>query len=442
MSAGQLPARLSRAIAFPGQAAPPVRMVHLGLGAFHRSHQAWYTHHAGDASEWGIAAFTGRRPRAADILAEQDGVFTLVERSGAADSFEVIGSIVEAVDGADVKRLAELIAAPATVVVTLTITEAAYAAAGDETPLARLVAALAARKDADAGPIAVVSCDNLSGNGTVARKAVQAIAEAADPALGQWIRVNVSFVGTSVDRITPRTTPADLVEVAEQCGYRDEAAVVAEPFRNWVLSGDFPGGRPRWEDAGAVFVDDLEPYENRKLWLLNGAHSILAYAGLVRGHTTVAEALADEVCRAAVEAFWDEASRHLSGKALDVPGYRQALLERFGNSRIAHHLSQIATDGSTKLRMRALPVLAAERAQGRSGDGAARMIASWIAYVSATEDVQDPLAEDIRTAKTHDGEQRTAALLALINPGLAEDTALLSHIHRQQSAIDAARTHA
>lgn len=442
MSAGQLPARLSRAIAFPGQAAPPVRMVHLGLGAFHRSHQAWYTHHAGDASEWGIAAFTGRRPGAADILAEQDGVFTLVERSGAADSFEVIGSIVEAVDGADVQRLAELIAAPATVVVTLTITEAAYAAAGDETPLARLVAALAARKDADAGPIAVVSCDNLAGNGTVARKAVQAIAEAADPALGQWIRANVSFVGTSVDRITPRTTPADLVEVAEQCGYRDEAAVVAEPFRNWVLSGDFPGGRPRWEDAGAVFVDDLEPYENRKLWLLNGAHSILAYAGLVRGHTTVAEALADEVCRAAVEAFWDEASRHLSGEALDVPGYRQALLERFGNSRIAHHLSQIATDGSTKLRMRALPVLAAERAQGRSGDGAARMIASWIAYVSATEDVQDPLAEDIRTAKTHDGEQRTAALLALINPCLAEDTALLSHIHRQQSAIDAARTHA
>ncbi|WOH19183.1 mannitol dehydrogenase family protein [Paenarthrobacter sp. GOM3] len=441
MSDHQSP-RLDRSTAFAGQPAPPVRMVHLGLGAFHRSHQAWYTHHAGDAADWGIAAFTGRRPTAAEILAAQDGVFTVVERSGAGDSFEAIGSIVEAVDGADVGRLAELLAAPTTAVVTLTITEVAYAAIGDETPLARLVTALAARKDADAGPIAVVSCDNLAENGTVARKAVQAIADAADPALGQWIRANVSFVGTSVDRITPRTTPEDVLEVAEQCGYRDEAVVVAEPFHNWILSGDFPGGRPRWEDAGAVFVDDIEPYENRKLWLLNGAHSILAYSGLVRGHATVAEALADDLCRAAVEAFWDEASRHLSGESLDIPGYRQALLERFGNSRIAHHLTQIAMDGTTKLRMRSVPVLTAERAQGRSGSGAARMIAAWVAYVSATEECQDPLAHEIKTAKTHDGEHRTAALLALVSPGLAEDSALVSLIHGQQEAISAARTHA
>ncbi|KQR02638.1 mannitol dehydrogenase family protein [Paenarthrobacter sp. Y-19] len=441
MSAQTTP-RLSRASAFPGQATPPVRIVHLGLGAFHRSHQAWYTHHAGDAADWGIAAFTGRRPDAADLLAGQDGVFTVVERSGAGDTFEVIGSIVEAVDGSDVGRLAGLLAAPATVVVTLTITEAAYAAVGAETPLARLVTALAARKDADAGPIAVVSCDNLAENGLVAGKAVRALAEATDPALGEWINANVSFVGTSVDRITPRTTPEDLAEVAEQCGYRDEAAVVAEPFHNWILSGDFPGGRPRWEDAGAVFVDDIEPYENRKLWLLNGAHSILAYAGLVRGHTTVAEALSDGTCRAAVEAFWDEASRHLPGEGLDIPGYRRALLDRFGNSRIAHHLAQIAMDGTTKLRMRALPVLAAERALGRSGDGAARMIAAWAAYLSAAEDFQDPLADDIKTAKTLDGEQRTAALLALLSPGLAGDSALVSHVHRQQDAIAAARTHA
>jgi len=441
VNAGQLP-RLSRAIAFPGQAAPPVRMVHLGLGAFHRSHQAWYTHHSGDAAGWGIAAFTGRTPGAAEILGAQDGVFTVVERSGAGDSFEVIGSIVEAVDGSDVGRLAGLLAAPTTVVVTLTITEAAYAATGDETPLARLVVALAARKAADAGPIAVVSCDNLAENGSVARKAVQTIAEAADPALGEWIRANVSFVSTSVDRITPRTTDDDLLEVAEQCGYADQAAVVAEPFRNWILSGDFPGGRPRWEDAGAIFVDEIEPYENRKLWLLNGAHSILAYAGLVRGHATVAAALSDDTCRAAVEAFWDEASRHLPGEGLDIPGYRQALLERFGNSRIAHHLTQIAMDGTTKLRMRALPVLAAERAEGRTGGGAASMIAAWIAYVSAVEGFQDPLAQDIKTAKTHDGEQHTAALLALISPGLAEDSALVSLIHRQQEAFAAARTHA
>ncbi|MFJ5955985.1 mannitol dehydrogenase family protein [Paenarthrobacter sp. NPDC092416] len=428
-------------------ATPPVRIVHLGLGAFHRSHQAWYTQHAGDAAEWGIASFTGRRPDAATVLAEQDGLFTVVERSGAGDSFEVIGSIVEAVDGADVGRLAELVAAPETAIITLTITEAAYAAdlsvaVQDSTPLARLVAALAARRTAAAGPIAVVSCDNLAENGTVARHAIGAIALAVDPGLAAWIDANVSFVSTSVDRITPRTTTADLALVASACGYRDDAAVVTEPFHNWILSGDFPAGRPRWEDAGAVFVDDLEPYENRKLWLLNGAHSILAYAGQIRGHSTVAEALSDDVCRDAVEAFWDEAAQHLSGDALGIPAYRDALVERFGNSRIAHHLTQIAMDGTTKLRMRALPVLAAERAAGRSGDGAARMIAAWTAYLSSTADFHDPLAADIREAKTLDGEPRTAALLALLSPELANDPALVAQIHRLQDSLAATISHA
>lgn len=426
---------------------PPVRMVHLGLGAFHRSHQAWYTQHAGDSAQWGIAAFTGRRPEAAAVLAEQDGLFTVVERSGTGDSFEVIGSIAEAVDGADVGRLAELVAAPDTAIVTLTITEAAYAAVDSDmddnsTPLARLVTALAARRDAGTGPLAVVSCDNLAENGTVARQAIGVLARAKDADLAAWIDSNVSFVSTSVDRITPRTTPDDVAAVAEQCGYRDQAAVVTEPFHNWILSGDFPAGRPQWEDAGAVFVDDIEPYENRKLWLLNGAHSILAYAGQLRSHSTVAEALADPVCRKAVEDFWDEALRHLPGDALGIPEYRQALLERFGNARIAHHLSQIAMDGTTKLRLRALPVLDAERAAGRTGDGAARMIAAWIAYLSSTDDFQDPLAAGIREAKTLDGEHRTAALLALVNPGLARDAALVAQIHRLQDPLAVTISHA
>ncbi|WP_017199470.1 mannitol dehydrogenase family protein [Arthrobacter sp. M2012083] len=426
---------------------PPIRIVHLGLGAFHRSHQAWYTQHAGDAAEWGIAAFTGRRPDAATVLAEQDGVFTVVERSGSGDTFEIVGSIVEAIDGADVGRLTELVAAPATAVLTLTITEAAYAvdatgSTGGPTPLARLVTALAARRDAENGPIAVVSCDNLADNGNVARQAVDALARAKDRGLAAWIDANVSFVSTSVDRITPRTTQADLDVVADSCGYRDEAAVVTEPFHNWILSGDFPAGRPRWEDAGAVFVDDIEPYENRKLWLLNGSHSILAYAGLVRGHATVAEALSDDVCRGAVEGFWDEASRHLTGDDLEIPKYRKALLERFGNSRIAHHLTQIAMDGTTKLRMRALPVLAAERGAGRSGDGAARMIAAWVAYLSSTAQFHDPLASDIKDAKRLDGEHRTAALVGLISPELAKDTAFVSRIHRQQVSLTATSTHA
>ena len=441
--------RLSRAVRPIGKA--PVRIVHMGLGAFHRSHQAWYTQHARDAAEWGIASFTGRRPDAAEVLAAQDGLYTVVERSDAGDSFEVIGSIVEAVDGADVGLFVELVAAPLTSVITLTITEAAYRLGADgkldtqapdvvadlsvlaggsgsgkpTTPLGRLVLGLAARRDADAGPLAVVCCDNLSNNGTVARSAVMGMAKAFDAGLAAWIDVNVSFVSTSVDRITPRTTDADIDAVAAACGYRDESPVVAEPFRNWVLSGDFPAGRPHWEDAGAIFVDEIEPYENRKLWLLNGAHSLLAYAGQLRGHKTVAEALADDFCRRAVEDFWDEAAANLRGEDLRIPEYRTALLERFGNSRIAHHLAQIAMDGSAKLRMRALPVLRAERAAGRSGQAAARMIAAWSAYTATATGLQDPLAEDIAAANLLTGRARLEALLGLVDPDLVGDAGIV-----------------
>lgn len=415
----------------------PIRIVHLGLGAFHRSHQAWYTQHAGDAGEWGISSFTGRRPDAADVLTAQDGLYTLLVRSDQGDDFELMGSIVEAADGADLDRLAELVASPRTAIVTLTITEAAYGAREvaartekPSTPLGRLAFALDARRVAGAGPVAVVSCDNLPDNGSVVRQALLGLAEESDPELAAWIRSEVSFVSTSVDRITPRATQADVAAVAAACGYLDEAPVVTEPFRDWVLSGDFPAGRPRWEDAGALFVDDIEPYENRKLWLLNGAHSLLAYAGQLRGHETVAQALGDDACRTAVEAFWDEASSHLAaaeakGADLRIPEYRAALLERFGNTRIAHHLAQIAMDGTTKLRMRALPVLRAERAAGRTGAAAALMLAAWVDFAAAAPELADPLAAEVTAASTLAGQPRLAALLTLVDPGLAEDPQVL-----------------
>lgn len=449
--------QLGRALR-PGPKAP-VRIVHLGLGAFHRSHQAWYTQQAGDASEWGIAAFTGRRPDAALALAGQDGLYTLVERADTGDSFTVVDSIVEAVDGGDVSRLAELLAAPSTAVVTMTITEAAYglgvdgtldAAAPDvaadlarlasgagkpTTPLGRLVLALAARRAADAGPLAVACCDNLSNNGAIARQAVAGFARALDGRLADWVDANISFVSTSVDRITPRTTEADVTSVQEACGYADASPVVAEPFSSWVLSGDFPAGRPRWEDAGALFVEDIEPYENRKLWLLNGAHSILAYSGQLRGHATVAEALADPVCRRAVEAFWDEAEANLPDD-LQIPSYRAALLARFSNARIAHNLSQIAMDGSTKLRMRAVPVLQAERTAGRSGAGAALMISAWMDYTAASASFDDPMADDVDAANLLTGTERIRGLVALVDPLLAADDSVVQLIESLQGSFD------
>ena len=430
----------------------PVGIVHLGLGAFHRSHQAWYTQQASDAEEWGIAAFTGRRPDAAAALAQQDGLFTLVERADTGDSFTVVNSIVEAVDGADVGRLAELVAETTTAVITLTITEAAYGLGADgkldatapdivadlalldsgsgypSTPLGRLVLALAARRDAASGPLAVVCCDNLSNNGEVAREAVAGFAGAWDTGLATWIEANISFVSTSVDRITPRTTVEDVAAVEDSCGYRDTSPVVAEPFTSWVLSGDFPAGRPRWEDAGALFVANIEPFENRKLWLLNGAHSLLAYAGQLRGHRTVAQALTDPACRQAVEAFWDEAETNLPAQDLAIPAYREALLARFGNARIAHNLSQIAMDGTMKLRMRAVPVMRAERAAGRSGSGAAVMIAAWMDCTARMAPAQDPLATEVAGANDLVGTARIHALLELVDSGLAADAAVVQLI--------------
>jgi len=377
---------------------------------------------------WGIAAFTGRRPDAAVALSAQNGLYTLVTRGAASDEVEVIGSVVEAIDGANTQRLNDLVGTADTAIVTLTITEKVYDDESADAPLGRLVRALDVRRGSGAGPIAIISCDNLANNGTVTRNAVKRLADAVDPALWAWIDSYVSFVSTSVDRITPRLTEQDVALVAERCGYQDNSPVVAEPFSSWILSGSFPAGRPAWESAGAQFVADIEPFENRKLWLLNGAHSTLAYAGYLRGHQTVAQALSDPDCRGAMESFWDEAARHLTLPELDVPGYRAALLNRFANPRIAHHLAQIAMDGSTKLRMRVAPVLRAERSAARDGYGAARVLAAWMDYVSQATELHDPLARQILETRNLDQSEQTNALLHLIDTELAIDATIVDAV--------------
>lgn len=385
----------SRGLGPRALAAPPVRIVHLGLGAFHRSHQAWYTAHAADAHEWGIAAYSGRSAALAEALTAQDGLYTLVVRSPEHDRAERIGSIVRAHGGSEFERLIADVSAPTTAIMSLTITEAAYSSKETEsdlpalrsladgaepaqlhprTALGKAVVSLEARRRAAGGPIALMSCDNLPDNGGALRAAVSSLAQAV-PGLGEWIETRVSFVSSSVDRITPRLSKEEAAEL-EEC-YGDRAPVVAEPFSDWVIAGDFPSGRPRWETAGARFTDDLEPWEARKLWLLNGAHSLLAALGRLRGHRTVAEAIADPECLWAVEQYWDEACAHLP-VGLALQEYRSALLTRFRNPRIQHHLAQIALDADTKMRVRIAPVAERERRSGRSAAACARVIAAWM----------------------------------------------------------------
>ena len=396
---------LSRA-AGDGRAPAPVRLVHLGLGNFFRAHQAWYTDHAPDATDWGVAAFTGRSGKLADSLTAQDGLYSLITRAADGDRFDVIASLSRTHPAADHQAWLGYLASPDVSAVTITVTEAGYlrgpdggldhdnaqvqaditALRGDPTATVhtapgRLAAGCAARRRADAGPLTLVPCDNLPGNGAVTARVVRDLAELVDPALADWIDRSVSCVTTVVDRITPRTTPDDRRAVAEATGVGDCCPVGTEPFHEWVLSGAFPAGRPQWDKAGATLADDIDPYEDRKLWLLNGAHSLLAYAGSARGHQTVAEAVADDPCRDWMQQWWTEASRHIDLPADVLDNYRAALVDRFANPRMHHRLAQIAADGSQKLPVRILPVLRSERAAGRMPGGATRALGAWICHL-------------------------------------------------------------
>lgn len=432
-------ARLTRS-GHPEWVAPPVRIVHLGLGGFFRAHQAVYTAHAADAAQWGIAAFSGRSHALADRLAAQDGLYTLTVRGPQVDSTEVIPSVVAAHPGDDSAAWRSYCSAPTVQVVTLTVTEAAYGP-GPVSVAPRLVDGLDGRRRADAGPITIVPCDNVIDNATVLGRLIVDEAERRGAHLADWVLDNVAMVGTMVDRITPRATDAD-VEAVARSGWIDAAPVVTEPFSEWVLSS--PDGPvagidlPDWASAGAVFTDDLGPYTRRKLHLLNGAHSLLAYAGLMRGHTEVAEAIADPVLQELVDAWWDEAARTVGGPATELEDYRAALLERFSNPRLRHRLAQIAIDGSAKLPVRVVPVALAERRAGQDAPMAATIIGAWIAYARRMGgDLIDANRDEIVRTVRGPGVDVVTRSLALLDAGLAEDVAFVATVREQMRRFGA-----
>ncbi|GLY47737.1 mannitol dehydrogenase family protein [Lentzea sp. NBRC 102530] len=358
---------------------PPVRIVHIGLGAFHRAHQVWFTQH-GDP-EWGVAAFSGRSARLAETLTAQDCRYTLVERGPEFDAHHRMSSLVAAYGADRQDVLDRLVAGPEVAVVTLTITEAGYA---DPAAPRRLVQALDARRRSGAGPIAVVPCDNVLANGARARSA---LLDQADGDLAGWIDEHVSFVDTVSDRITPATTADDVARLAA-LGVEDRAPVVTEPFAEWVLAGEFPAGRPAWERAGAVFTDDIRPFERRKLRLLNGAHLLLALAGLARGHGTVADAMTDPVLTEHVEQYWAVASRGVP----EADEYVRQLRTRFTNGRIRHALAQIALDAENKLRERVVPLVRDLLADGADPGPALRVVDAWLVHTGQNTDSLDRLA--------------------------------------------------
>lgn len=406
----------------------PRRLVHLGIGNFARAHTLLYTAEAGG---WEAAVFTGRGPRMAEALTAQDGRYGLVVRGPERDEARIIDVITAAHPATDVEALSRYLADPATAVVTLTITEKGYSAGADPavSAPARLARALRARREAGVSePIALVSCDNLPGNGEVLASAIrEALTAAGDTSTLEWMAAHVDVISTMVDRITPAAGDAERTVVAEQTGLADAIPVVTEPFHEWVLQDAFRGARPAWENAGAVLTDDVAIHEKRKLRFLNGAHSLLAYAGQLAGHATVPGAIGDPAILAMVRGLWDEAARTVGLPDAELTAYRAALEERFSNHRLADQLIRIAADGTAKLPVRILPVIA-ELGGPDAAPAQVRALAAWGAWVTGRaadgHEIEDPRADDIaRCTRIQDPRERVAGLLGLLGEAELRESA-------------------
>ncbi len=399
-----------------------VGVVHLGLGAFHRAHQAVITERAaaltGD-TRWGISGVSQRSATVRQQLAPQDGLYAVLERGAGDPTVQVIGSIREVLTAPeDPEAVVARIADPSVSVVTLTVTEKGYRAKNGaldlddpeiqadvagrppRTVVGQLAAALARRNE----PLTIVSCDNLVANGPFLRRLVAEYFEA----LGKVPEVFEAsrFPASMVDRIVPATTDADRDDAARLLGVRDEAVVVAEPFLQWVIEDDFAGARPAWEQGGAVLTGDVAPWEQAKLRILNATHSMLAYLGALRGYETIAEAVRDEELAALAHTLiTDDVIPTLTPPdGLDLPSYGATVLERFANPALKHRTTQVAMDGSVKLPVRLLGTVEDRLAAGAEPTTLALAVAAWMVYAKTAPTLDDPqaplLTQALATATT------------------------------------------
>jgi fructuronate reductase len=441
---GQLP----RDVARPGydRGAVATGIVHLGIGAFQRAHQAMYTEAALNTGDlrWGVLGASLRSPAVRDQLQPQDGLYCLAVRGADGEQLQVIGCIGQVlVAPEDPDALLRVLCDPAVKIVTLTVTEKGYCydpatAALDEahpdivhdianparprTAPGFLVEALRRRREAQEDAFAVLCCDNLPHNGRTVRAIVTRFAALRDPALAGYIANEVAFPSTMVDRITPATTDTDRAAISVRLGLEDAAPVVTEPFSQWVIEDRFPGGRPDWSLAGAAFVTDVAPYENMKLRLLNGSHSTLAYLGYLAGYETVSDTMRDANYRRLVDGLMDDAATTLKmPPGADVAAYKRALIERFENPALKHRTWQICMDGSQKLPQRLLGSIRDRLAAGAPIDRLVMGVAGWMRYVTGVDeqrkpiDVRDPLSARLRAIA--DGAGLNAERLA---PALLE----------------------
>jgi fructuronate reductase len=427
------------------------RILHFGLGAFHRAHQAAFTQ---DAGGWQIEAVSMRTPALSDALNAAGGVWHLVERAPDGPRVRRMTVIdrahcLAADPVATVARMAD----PEVQVVTATVTEKGYgfhpatrrldpghpSIAPDLADPSRprglvgaLVAGLRLRRAAGLPGVTVISCDNLTGNGHLLSGLVQEMARLRDPALADWIAEACAFPDSMVDRITPASSAATFAAVRDATGLDDPLAVETEPFRHWVIEDRFAGPRPAWERAGAQIVADVAPHEVMKLRLLNGSHSLIAWTGAVAGHEAVRDVMADPALRAQVVAHMQAAAATLpEGAGLDPAAYAADLIRRFENPAIRHLCLQIAADSSQKLPPRILAPAAEALARGQDGEAFARAMAAWLRFLQGRDraggalPLVDPLAGPLAEAVANAGGDAAACVAGVAGVlGLAGGGAL------------------
>ena len=388
------------------RAALTPRILHIGVGGFHRAHMALYVDELAEAGGgWGIRGIglLDADRRIASVLDSQDHLYTLIERDSDGSRPRIVGSIVDyRLVADDAAAFAPEVARPEIAILSLTITEGGYSLDKPNPTIEAIVTGLDARRASGGSPLTILSCDNLPGNGNVAREAVTRVCEARSDDLVRWVETACSFPNSMVDRITPQTTDADRAFLRDECGLDDGWPVVSEPFRQWVLEDSFAAGRPAWEDVGALFTDRVHDWELYKLRMLNATHSCMAYLMAIAGVVYVDEAVATPAVKRYLERF-------LSAEAIptltEIPGhpaadYGRTVLGRYENTGVRDQIARLCIDGTAKFPSFLIPTIERQLELDGPVECAALALAGWARYlatVPAAERANDPYGDRAAT---------------------------------------------